>query len=72
MDRARLVVTDIIYILLALAALAALWPVLNDLLITITAPRLAPREELIFTSMLPLSIMVLLAVIYIEARSGLR
>jgi len=71
MDRGRITMTDAVYILLALAALAALWPVLDAVLVDIASSRLEPGEELIFTTMLPLAVMVLLAVIYVEARSGI-
>jgi ABC-type polysaccharide/polyol phosphate export permease len=69
-EPARLTVTDLVYVLLALVGLS-LWPVV-DSVITAAAPRLANEQELIYTTMLPMAVLVLLAVIYVEARGGLR
>jgi hypothetical protein len=55
---------------LALFALQGLWPVVYDL---VSDQPLFTRElELMLTSMLPLALLVLLGVIYAEARGGLR
>jgi len=69
MDSARLTITDIIYILVALAAIAAMWPTFTFVL-SLVSDRLSQGEELLFTTMLPVAVLVLLAIIYIEARSG--
>jgi hypothetical protein len=68
-DRARITVTSVVYTLLALAAIAALWPVV-DTMLRVRAKGLAPETELLFNTMLPVAALVLLAVIYVEARAG--
>ena len=70
MDRARLTITDVVYILVALAAMAALWPAFNHVLGLVTND-LAPGEQLLFSTLLPVAVLVLLAIIYVEARSGI-
>jgi hypothetical protein len=71
MGRARLTITDVVYLLMALAALAALYPVF-DALLAANVAGLSDGEELIYSTVLPLAVMVLLSIIYLEARSGLR
>jgi hypothetical protein len=71
MDRGRLTITNVVYMLLALVALAALWPVFAEQL-SAASPLLLDEEELVFSTMLPLAVLVMLGVIYIEARTGLR
>lgn len=71
MNRARLTLTDVIYLLLALAALAALYPVFSTLLTAVT-PNLSEGEQLIYSTVLPVSVMIILSVMYIEAQAGLR
>lgn len=68
-DRARVTVTNVVYTLLALAALAALWPVLEEM-IRAAAPILPEGQELVFASLLPIAITVILGVIYVEAITG--
>lgn len=69
-DRARITITDVIYVLMALLGLAALMPVFNEVLET-AAPRLSEGEELIFATLLPVAVLVLLAIIYVEAQRGM-
>ena len=67
-DRGRLVLTDLVYILVALLGLGAFWPVLAGL---IGGGALSGRMELLFSSMLPLAVLILLAIVMVEAREGL-
>jgi hypothetical protein len=69
MDRARLTITDVVYVLMAVAGLAALYPVYSSLL-NGTASRMDPGTAVVFQSMLAVMLVVLLSVIYVEARSG--
>ena len=67
--RARITITDVVYILLALAALAAFYPVYAELFGRL-APDLASGPEAVLGTVLPAAAIVLLSVIYLEARSG--
>jgi hypothetical protein len=69
-DRARLTISDVIYLGLGIFALAAFWPAVNEL-IGQHAGAMTSGQQLILTSMLPLAVLVLLSIIYLEARSGL-
>lgn len=69
-DRGRLTLTDVVTILFGLAGLAALYPVYSMFLADL-APRIPEGVELIFGSVLPFLIVVLLGVIYAESRGGI-
>ena len=69
--RGRITIASVIYVLLALVALGALWPVLDTVLET-SAPYLSDDEELVFSTLLPIALVVLLSVIYVEARTGVK
>lgn len=69
--RGRLTVTTVVYMLLGVVAMAALWPVYAEVLGDVS-PMLMPQEQMLFATMLPLAVLVMLGVIYIEARTGLR
>lgn len=68
-ERARLTITDVVYLLMALAGLAALFPVYQSLLDSL-APELGRGPELLFATVLPVAALMLLAVVYVEARKG--
>lgn len=71
MNRGRLTIVDVLYIALALAGLAALFPVYMDVYSS-TSPMLATGPDLLFGTLFPIAIIVLLSLIYVEARGGLR
>ena len=71
MNRARLTIVDVLYIAFALASLAALYPVYSEVYAS-TAPMLDTGPELLFGTLFPIAIVVLLSLIYVEARGGLR
>jgi hypothetical protein len=68
-DRGRITITDGVYILFAVLALAALYPPFKTLL-DARAHMLGRGEELVLGTVLPAAALVLLAVIYIEAAYG--
>lgn len=68
-DRARITITDVVYILIALAALSGLWPAYSTVLDKAAAD--LPRgEELLLSTLLPVALLIILAVIYVDARGG--
>lgn len=67
--RGRITITNVVYMLVALVSTAALWPVFSEVL-EAASPGLMPQEQLVFSTMLPLAVLVMLGVIYIEARTG--
>lgn len=68
-DRARLTITDVVYLALALAALAALVPPFLDLLGSAPAA-LSDGTALLMGTVVPVAAVVLLSLIVAEARSG--
>lgn len=71
MNRARLTIVDVLYIAFALAGLVALYPAYMDIYES-TAPMLDQGPSLLFGTLFPIAVVVLLSLIYIEARGGLR
>ena len=67
--RARLTVTTVVYSVVGIAALAALYPPFLDLLGALE-PRLDEGTALLLKGLLPVMCVVLLAVLYAEARAG--
>ncbi|WP_136602224.1 hypothetical protein [Salinigranum halophilum] len=70
-DRARITITDVVYLLLAVFALAAFYPALQSVMAPL-APRLPVGQQLVLTTILPLAVLVILGVTYSEAMEGLR
>lgn len=66
-DRGRLTLTDVVFYLLAVVALRALWPVLDEQL---QAPGgMDQGTLLLFQTMLPLAIIILIAVVWVKSAS---
>lgn len=70
-ERARITIPDVLFILMAFAALAALWPIIGDLLST-NSQTLGTGETLLFRMMLPLTLLVVFTIIYTKAIRGVR
>ena len=68
-DRARLTVTDVLVLLLALAAIAAIYPAYVEVLDT-HASVMSTEVELVFRAVLPVMLIIILSVIYLESVSG--
>lgn len=68
-DRARLTITDIVLIMVAFAGLAALYPVFYKFL-NENASYLTTGQELLFLSLLPFGLVVLIALIFQTALIG--
>lgn len=66
--RGRLTLTDVVYLLFALAALAGLYPVYDDLLGSATG--MSAGAGTAFATLLPAAALVMLAIVFVEARSG--
>lgn len=69
-DRARLTVPDVIYVLMGVAFLAALWPVFSDLL-TGHAGDISEGGKWLFLIALPFAILVLFTMVFRKASEGL-
>lgn len=67
--RGRLTVTSVVYCVVGVAALTALSPPFLSLLDAL-APRLDRGTELVLQTLLPFMCVVLLSVIYVQARAG--
>lgn len=67
--RARTTVTDVLWYVVALAALAGLYPV-ADSYMTINSDLIPGNTMMILQSLSPLAVVVLLATIYLKARVG--
>lgn len=67
--RGRLTIPDLAFLLFSLAALAALWPVLNDGLQS-NAAEISTGEGYVFTLWLPLAICIMLAMAWRAAVGG--
>lgn len=67
--RGRLTITSLVYVVLAMASLVALYPAYR-MVLSEAAPGLDAGTVLVFQTVLPVAVLVLLAVIYVEARSG--
>lgn len=68
-DRARLTITDVLFVLIAVMALTAFYPVFADLL-NQNASSMGRGASLIMQTVLPVSIIVLIGYIYIRAGVG--
>lgn len=71
MNRARITLTDLIYFLIAVVALAAFQPVVNEQL-NQNAGSMNEGTILIIQTVLPVAILILMAVIYVKAGIGAR
>lgn len=69
MGRARLTITDLVYVVLGMAALAALYPPYR-MVLSAASGSLDHGTMLLFQTVLPVALVVLLSVLYIEARGG--
>lgn len=69
MDRARLTISDVLLVVMAFFALAALYPVFLEQLV-LHIDKLDRGTELLFLSILPISIIVIISVIFISATTG--
>ncbi len=67
--RARLTIPDVVFTLLALAFLRALYPVFWDGF-EANLSEMRPGTELLFQLMLPLLVLVLLSVVWVKAIGG--
>lgn len=68
-DRARLTVPDVLWILMSLAFVSALWPVVTNGLES-NAGEIGTGPLFLFQLVLPISLLVLLAMIYRKAVGG--
>lgn len=68
-DRGRLTLTDILFLLIAIVAIRAFYPVFNDLLIQ-NAPMMDRGTQLLLQTLLPVAILVLLGYIYLRSGVG--
>lgn len=68
--RARLTITDIVVVLLALAAMAAIYPAYDGLLAD-HGHLLNDGQMLIFQTIMPVMLIIVLSVLYLESVSGM-
>lgn len=68
-DRARLTLIDLVYILMALAYLGALYPVFSSSLES-NSDSIAPGPGLLLQLILPITVLVLLTVIWVKTIGG--
>ena len=69
-NRARLTITDIIWVVIAVFAVSGLYPAYNTLFQD-TASSMDPTTTVAFQLILPVALVVLLAIIFAEATGGL-
>jgi len=68
-DRGRLTLTDILFLLIAIVAIRAFYPIFDDLLIQ-NAPMMDRGTQLLLQTLLPVAILVLLGYIYLRSGVG--
>lgn len=68
-DYGRLTLTDILFLLIAIVAIRAFYPVFNNLL-TMNAPMMDRGTQLLLQTLLPVAILVLLGYIYLRSGVG--
>lgn len=71
MGRARITITDLVYVLLGLAAISGLYPAYMEAL-GVATPYLSEGEQLMFATLLPFGIIIILATMYMKAATGSR
>lgn len=69
MDRARITIPDLVYALVSIFFLGALWPVFYDGYLA-NLGKLSTGEEYLYRLLLPLMILVLLTVIWTKTIGG--
>lgn len=69
MGRGRLTITDLVYVVIAMAGLGALYPAYR-MVLSAASGSLDPGTMMLFQTVLPVALIVLLSVVYIEARGG--
>lgn len=70
-QRARITIPDVLFLLMTLAFVAALWPVFADFL-TANSGELGQGEMMLYTMILPLGLLVVFTIIYQKAIRGVR
>jgi len=68
-EEARLTIIDVLYFLVALFLLAALSPAFIDGFNS-AAPQMSPGTELVWSAVLPFSVLVMLSLIYRKSIGG--
>lgn len=68
-ERGRLTLPDVLYVLMTVAFIGALWPVVMDA-IEENHAEMSTGAEYIYLLVLPLGVLVLLSVIYLKATAG--
>lgn len=68
-ERARMTLPDVLFVLMSVAFLGALWPVVADALQT-NAGAMSAGSSLIYQLLLPVAVLVLFSTIYLKAVAG--
>lgn len=70
-ERARITIPDVLFLLLTLGFLAALWPVFADLF-SANSGEVGPGVGMLYQMILPMGLLVIFTVIYSKAIRGVQ
>lgn len=70
-DRGRITIPDVLFLLMTLFTIAAIWPVFNDLFEK-NVGQMTTGTSLLYQMILPMTLLVIFTVLYVKAIKGLR